>query len=143
MGCFVAHAPRQTGKTTTLRARRGAGRRGGARGPALLDGKRGWQREAVELRVWREGEPDPLAAGLAQLDGYLERLGLATGVLVVFDRRPPAAPIAERARFAEATTPAGRAASGSGRSATVHAWASARCSLRASSGSSQGAHMRR
>jgi hypothetical protein len=47
---------------------------------------------------------------LAQLDGYLERLGLATGVLVVFDRRPAAAPIAERTRFAEASTPAGRAA---------------------------------
>jgi hypothetical protein len=56
------------------------------------------------------GRIDLLAAGLAQLDGYLEQLGLATGVLVVFDRRPAAPPIAERTRFAEATTPAGRAA---------------------------------
>jgi hypothetical protein len=74
------------------------------------DGKRAWQREALELKVWRDGEPDPLAAGLAQLDGCLDRLGLATGVLVVFDRRPAAPPIAERTRFAEASTPAGRAA---------------------------------
>jgi hypothetical protein len=48
--------------------------------------------------------------GLVQLDGHLERLGLDTGVLVVFDRRPGAAPIAKRTTFAEATTPASRAA---------------------------------
>ena len=36
-----------------------------------------------------------------------------------------------------------RAASSSGRSETVHAWASARCSARTSSGLSQGAHRRR
>ena len=70
-------------------------------------GKRSWQREAVELKVWRHGEPDPLAKGLAQLDGYLDRLGLDTGVLVIFDRRPDAAPIAERTGFDQATSPAG------------------------------------
>jgi hypothetical protein len=74
------------------------------------DGKRACQREAVELKVWRDREPDPLAEGLAQLDGYLERLGLDTGVLVVFDRRPSAAPIPERTTFEEARTPSGRAA---------------------------------
>jgi hypothetical protein len=74
------------------------------------DGKRAWQREAAELKVWRDGAPDPLAEGLAQLDGYLERLGLGAGVLVIFDRRPAALPIAERTRFAATTTPAGRAA---------------------------------
>jgi len=73
-------------------------------------GKRAWQQEAVELKVWRDGTPDPLAEGLAQLDGYLERLGLGGGTLVIFDRRPTAPPIAERTRFAAATTPAGRAA---------------------------------
>jgi hypothetical protein len=46
--------------------------------------------------------------GLAQLDGYLDRLGLGTGVLVIFDRRPKAAPIAKRTRFEEATSPSGR-----------------------------------
>ncbi len=72
------------------------------------DGKRAVQREAVELKVWRAGEPDPLARGLAQLDGYLDRLGLDRGVLVVFDRRPEAAPIADRTRFEQVSSPAGR-----------------------------------
>ncbi len=72
------------------------------------DGKRAVQREAVELKVWRAGEPDPLARGLAQLDGYLDRLGLDRGVLVVFDRRPGAAPIADRTRFEQVSSPAGR-----------------------------------
>jgi hypothetical protein len=58
--------------------------------------------------VWRRDEPDPLAKGLAQLDGYLDRLGLDTGVLVVFDRRPDATPVAERTRFEQATSPSGR-----------------------------------
>jgi len=71
-------------------------------------GKRAVQRQALELKVWREKESDPLAEGLAQLDGYLDRLGLDTGVLVVFDRRPKAAPIAERTHFEQATSPAGR-----------------------------------
>jgi hypothetical protein len=72
-------------------------------------GKQRWQREAVELKVWRKGEIDPLAKGLTQLDGYLDRLGLDTGTLVLFDRRPGAAPVAERTRFEEATSPSGRA----------------------------------
>ncbi|NUQ74495.1 MAG: ATP-binding protein [Polyangiaceae bacterium] len=50
-------------------------------------GRREWQREALELKVWRSGEKDPVPKGLAQLDGYLARLGLDEGVLVVFDRR--------------------------------------------------------
>ncbi len=72
------------------------------------DGRRALQREAVEFKVWREREADPLAEGLVQLDGYLDRLGLDTGVLVVFDRRPQAAPIAERTVFDRATSPSGR-----------------------------------
>jgi hypothetical protein len=67
-----------------------------------------WQREAIELKVWRKGEPDPLTKGLAQLDGYLDRLRLDTGILVIFDRRPNAAPIAERTRFDKTTSPSGR-----------------------------------
>jgi hypothetical protein len=50
-------------------------------------GRRTWQREALELKVWRIGEKDPLPKGLTQLDGYLGRLGLEEGVLVLFDRR--------------------------------------------------------
>ncbi len=70
------------------------------------DGKRAVQRRAVEIKVWRAGQKDPLPKGLAQLDGYLAGLGLKQGVLVLFDRRrknarPP--------RFLDAVTPSGRA----------------------------------
>ncbi|MFM8444474.1 MAG: hypothetical protein ACKN9W_14205 [Methylococcus sp.] len=50
----------------------------------------------MELKVWRDGVPDPLAEGLEQLDGYLAGLGLASGWLVLFDRRTGQPPIAER-----------------------------------------------
>ncbi|MFC5822207.1 AAA family ATPase, partial [Nonomuraea harbinensis] len=43
-------------------------------------GERLVQREAMELKVWRAGKDDPLTEGLAQLDGYLDRLSLTTGV---------------------------------------------------------------
>ena len=72
------------------------------------DGRRAWQREALELKVWAGGRPDPLSRGLSQLDQYLDRLGLDTGVLVLFDRRPEAADIPERTRFEQAATPSGR-----------------------------------
>ncbi|GAA2737380.1 AAA family ATPase [Actinocorallia aurantiaca] len=44
------------------------------------------QWEAVELKVHRRGRPDPTTRGLIQLDGYLNRLGLSQGTLVVFDQ---------------------------------------------------------
>ncbi|MEV4841513.1 hypothetical protein AB0K05_43925, partial [Nonomuraea sp. NPDC049486] len=72
------------------------------------DGERLVQREAMELKVWRAGKDDPLSDGLAQLDGYLDRLSLTTGVLVIFDRRPEAPPWNQRGAFEEATTPSGR-----------------------------------
>lgn len=72
------------------------------------DGARRWQREAIELKVWRPGRADPLPEGLRQLDGYLDRLGLDHGTLVVFDRRPDAPPITERTRFSRERSPAGR-----------------------------------
>ncbi|TXK42859.1 AAA family ATPase [Nonomuraea sp. C10] len=72
------------------------------------DGERLVQREALELKVWRAGKEDPLAEGLAQLDGYLDRLSLTTGVLVIFDRRPEAPPWNRRGAFDLATTPSGR-----------------------------------
>ncbi|QFY14693.1 ATP-binding protein [Nonomuraea phyllanthi] len=71
-------------------------------------GERLMQREAMELKVWRAGERDPLSDGLTQLDRYLDRLTLSTGALVIFDRRQEAAPWKERGRFAQATTPSGR-----------------------------------
>jgi hypothetical protein len=63
---------------------------------------------AMELKVWREGETNPLRAGLEQLDGYLAGLGLDTGWLVIFDRREGLPDIAERTTTEPATTPAGR-----------------------------------
>ncbi|MEV6154854.1 AAA family ATPase [Nonomuraea sp. NPDC052129] len=72
------------------------------------EGERQVQREAMELKVWRTGENDPMPDGLAQLDRYLDRLTLTTGVLVIFDRRPEAPAWKERGGFEEATTPSGR-----------------------------------
>jgi hypothetical protein len=74
------------------------------------DGKRGVQREAIELKVWRDRDKkgDPLAQGLIQLDEYLAKLGLSQGVLVIFDARTEAPPVEERTRFEEALTSAGR-----------------------------------
>ena len=71
----------------------------------------------IELKVWRPGRPDPLKAGLEQLDGYLAGLGQDSGWLVIFDRRPDLPDIcdcpwhcAERNRTTTetATTPTGR-----------------------------------
>ncbi|MEO3787374.1 AAA family ATPase, partial [Actinocorallia sp. B10E7] len=60
------------------------------------------QWEAVELKVHRPGRPDPIPQGLVQLDGYLDRLGLSQGTLVVFDQRcgPPS--------LTETSSPSGR-----------------------------------
>jgi len=69
------------------------------------DGVRRWQREALELKVWRSGRADPLSTGLTQLEAYLDRLGLDQGVLVVFDRRDEASSPPERTRFERAATP--------------------------------------
>ncbi|MFO7563439.1 MAG: hypothetical protein R6X02_12410 [Enhygromyxa sp.] len=63
---------------------------------------------AIEITVWRPGAVDPLAQGLMQLDGYLAGLGLSSGWLVIFDRRPNAPPLAERVSTSEALTDAGR-----------------------------------
>ena len=62
----------------------------------------------IELKVWRDGEEDPLEEGLAQLDAYLDGLGLPSGWLVVFDRRSGQLPIAKRTTAEPAATPAGR-----------------------------------
>jgi hypothetical protein len=51
------------------------------------DGNRAEQRRAVEIKVWRKGEANPLKKGLSQLDDYLESLGMSRGTLVIFDAR--------------------------------------------------------
>jgi len=62
----------------------------------------GLQRWAVELKVWRDGRPDPFQDGLEQIGGYLERLGLDDGTLILFDVRSQAPPVAERCSRTEA-----------------------------------------
>jgi hypothetical protein len=77
-------------------------------------GKRAVQREALELKLWRDRDKkgDPLAAGLVQLDAYMGKLGVSRGVLVIFDARAAAEAVETRTRFEEAVT-------GSGRNVTV------------------------
>jgi hypothetical protein len=65
--------------------------------------------QAMELKVWREGESNPLHKGLSQLDSYLAGLGVETGWLVIFDQRNGLPDVAERTRTEPATTPTGRA----------------------------------
>ena len=64
---------------------------------------------AIELKVWRDGEPDPLSEGLEQIDGYLGGLSLDTGWLVIFDRRSDQPRIHERTFTEFALTTTGKA----------------------------------
>jgi hypothetical protein len=63
---------------------------------------------AIEIKGWHPSRPDPLVEGIGQLDGYLAGLGLDSGWLVIFDRRPDLPPVEERVATIHATTPAGR-----------------------------------
>jgi hypothetical protein len=65
-------------------------------------------RLGIELKVWRDSRPDPLRAGLPQLESYLSRLGLDSGWLVIFDRRQGIAEIAERTTTEQVMTKQGR-----------------------------------
>jgi hypothetical protein len=51
---------------------------------------------AVEMKVRRDKDGDPLEKGLEQLSEYLDRLGLDTGTLILFDLRSDAPPITQR-----------------------------------------------
>ncbi|MCP4653891.1 MAG: ATP-binding protein, partial [bacterium] len=61
----------------------------------------GVERFAAELKVRRDGDGDPREDGLDQLGEYLDRLGLDTGTLVLFDQRTNAPPIKERCSRSE------------------------------------------
>src|SRR3954453_1500062 len=61
----------------------------------------GIERWAVELKVWRDGRPDPLPQGLKQLGSYLDRLGFDRGTLIVFDGRKSAEPLPGRCAIEE------------------------------------------
>lgn len=63
---------------------------------------------AIEIKVWRPGAVDPLAQGIRQLDGYLAGLGLSSGWLVIFDRRPDVSPLSERIATSQAVSDGGR-----------------------------------
>ncbi|MCF7977785.1 MAG: AAA-like domain-containing protein [Chromatiaceae bacterium] len=62
----------------------------------------------IELKVWRDARPDPLAEGLKQLDAYLAGLGLDGGWLVIFDRRSGQPPIEARTASEAMISPGGR-----------------------------------
>lgn len=70
------------------------------------DGTRAEQRRAVEIKVWRKGEVNPLKKGLAQLDDYLASLGMSRGTLVIFDARTKLA--RQKVRYEDMTTKKGR-----------------------------------
>jgi hypothetical protein len=72
------------------------------------DGKPAQQKEALELKVRRAKDGDPLDTALGQLDDYLTRHHLNTGYLVIFDRRPEKARDRHRAEISEVSSPAGR-----------------------------------
>jgi hypothetical protein len=63
---------------------------------------------ALELKIWRDHEADPVIEGLAQMDRYLAGLGLDHGWLVVFDRRSGLARLSERTSSSETASPGDR-----------------------------------
>jgi hypothetical protein len=72
------------------------------------DGKPAVQQEAIELKVRRQGEGNPLKDALTQLDSYLSRLELGTGTLIIFDRRPSVLRKRSAPEFSRPRTPSGR-----------------------------------
>ncbi|MEZ4405299.1 MAG: ATP-binding protein [Polyangiales bacterium] len=64
----------------------------------------------IEVKTWRESDKakDPTIEGLSQLDGYLARLGVDRGWLLLFDQRKKVAPLPERLKRERVTTEGGR-----------------------------------
>jgi hypothetical protein len=62
----------------------------------------------IEIKVQRDDRKDQLARGLVQIEGYLARLGVDFGWLVIFDRRERALPIEQRLRSQVHQTAEGR-----------------------------------
>ncbi len=69
----------------------------------------GTQRMAIEVKVWRDKQKDPLAAGLLQTEKYLQRLALEAGCLVIFDRRARAVKWDKRMQVSDTHTAGGHA----------------------------------
>lgn len=72
------------------------------------DGKPALQKEAVELKVRRDKDGDPLSEALGQLDGYLDRHHLDAGYVIIFDRRTKEGQPRSLAAISDVTSPAGR-----------------------------------
>jgi type II secretory pathway predicted ATPase ExeA len=62
----------------------------------------------IELKVQRDDGRNQLANGLTQIDGYLARLGLDFGWLVIFDQRQAMPPIEQRLKAEQHRTDRGR-----------------------------------
>ncbi len=65
----------------------------------------------VEVKTWRDSDrkADVVGLGIAQLDGYLARVGARRAWLVVFDQRSGQPELADRVRVERTTAPSGRA----------------------------------
>ncbi len=61
-------------------------------------------RMAIEVKVWRDKQADPLAKGVLQLEWYLARHALPNGFLVIFDQRTNAPDWLERMSTEQLTT---------------------------------------
>ena len=120
---FVLHAPRQTGKTTAIRALAQELTASGSHAAVWATCEAGEPYrhdpavverlvcESITTNASLDLPMDPLPSGLVQLDGYLSRLGLTTGTLLLFDARS-SAPTGDgwttRGQLSEHATPAGR-----------------------------------
>ncbi len=62
----------------------------------------------MELKVWRDGDKDPVDKALIQIDRYLAGLGLDRGWLVIFDQRSELPPIEDRTTTEMRATASGR-----------------------------------
>ena len=65
-------------------------------------------RMAIEVKVWRDKQANPLAKGVLQLESYLARHALPDGFLVIFDQRTNAPDWLERMSTESLTTESGR-----------------------------------
>jgi len=68
----------------------------------------GTVRMAIEVKVWRDGRPDPQIEGLVQIERYLNRLNLDEGFLVIFNQRTKAPKWEKRISSSDAVTASGR-----------------------------------
>ncbi len=64
------------------------------------------ERLGIEVKTWRESDKakDPTIEGVAQLDGYLARIGVGRGWLLLFDQRKNISPLPERLKREHLTT---------------------------------------